>query len=89
MIEKNDWRLQGQEAYLKNVPLYFIPFAPYSPEWDHEHCEFCWAKFYLDGENLKEGYCTMPGNCREARWICPVCYADFKELFGWSQRRTD
>lgn len=83
MIEKDDWRLRGQEDYLQDVPLYFIPFQPISRKWDHEHCEFCWAKFYLHEECLQEGYCTKAENGSGARWICSECYEDFKEMFGW------
>lgn len=87
MVEKDDWRLNGQESYLKDIlkdiPLYFIPFRPLSEQWDHEHCVFCWAKFYLHPECLQEGYCTRPQNSRDADWICPECYEDFKEMFGW------
>ena len=58
MIEKNDWRLQGQEDYLMDAKLHYVRLEPYSEEWEHEHCEFCWEKFSQDGEFLKEGYCT-------------------------------
>ena len=93
MIEKEDWRLTawpvlGREEKLKNIPLYYIPFRTISEEWDHEHCAFCWAKFYLHEECLQEGYCTKPQNSREADWICPECYEDFKEMFGWKVKEA-
>ena len=89
MIEKDDWRLtagpvSGREEELKDIPLYCIPFQPLSENWDHAHCVFCWAKFYPHEECLQEGYCTRPQNCRDADWICPKCYGDFKEMFGWT-----
>ena len=89
MIEKDDWRLavgpiSGQEEKFKNIPLYRIPFRPLSAQWDHEHCAFCWAKFYLQEDHLREGYCTRPQNAADADWICPACYEDFKEMFGWT-----
>lgn len=43
MVDKNDWRLNGQEEYLFGETLYFR-------KWDmsninsHEHCIFCWEK---------------------------------------------
>ena len=89
MIEKDDWRLltgsviRNEDAF-KNIPLYYIPFQPFSEAWDHEHCIFCSAKFYLHEECLQEGYCTQPQNSRDADWICPECYEDFKEMFGWT-----
>lgn len=89
MTEKNDWRLEvgsasGREAELRNITLYRIPFVPLSEEWDHEHCIFCWEKFYLRGAGLKYGYCTGQRNSRDADWICPTCYEDFREMFGWT-----
>ena len=89
MVEKDDWRLTagpvlGNEEKLKNIPLYHIPFRPLSQQWDHEHCVFCWDKFAPLEGCLQEGYCTSPKNERSAFWICPECYGDFKELFGWT-----
>ena len=90
MIKKDDWRLtaglvRGHEEKLKNIPLWYIPFQPLSDRWDHEHCMFCWAKFYNHPECLQEGYCSQPENSPEAMWICPECYADFKDMFGWTR----
>jgi len=80
MIEKDDWRLvagpvSGCEEELKNIPLYYIPFQPLSDKWDHEHCAFCWAKFYLHEECLQEGYCTRPQNSRNATKTSRRCLA--------------
>lgn len=79
MIEKDDWRLQGQEKYLTEVKLIRTPFAPLSKTWDHEHCEFCWAKFSNHEDDLHNGYVTED----KRTWICPECYEDFKEMFRW------
>lgn len=92
IIEKEARRLTsgpvlGLEEQLKNIPIYHIPFRPLSEQWDHGHCIFCWAKFYLHEECLQEGYCTQPQNSRDAVWICPECYADFKEMFGWTLQK--
>lgn len=87
MMPKDDWRRRDQEDYLMGVKLYLTPFTPLSEHWDHEHCEFCWAKFYLHPDHpecLREGYCTAPVNERGARWICPECFRDFREEFGWT-----
>lgn len=88
MVEKDDWRLVagpvcGREEALRHIGLYYIPFQPLSARWDHEHCVFCWAKFYLHPECLQAGYCTAPENTPGADWICPECYEDFKEMFDW------
>ena len=81
MIEKNDWRLQGQEKYLTNRKLMRIPYFRWSKTWDHDHCEFCWDKFSDQPDTLHEGY-TTEDNCY---WICQTCYDDFKEMFKWKE----
>ena len=88
-IEENDWRLQGQERYLKRATLTFRKYRRNSndPDWDHDHCEFCWAKFMVDQPPpiADEGYCTL----HEYRWICSQCFADFQEAFEWEVVETD
>jgi len=77
-----DWRLQGQEKYLKGVtlvPRRYRRSAP-NPNWDHDHCEFCWAKFMVeDAHGLHHGYATHD----DYRWICEKCFEDFKSMFEW------
>ncbi len=80
---EGDWRLRGQENYLMGKKLYFIRFQKHSEEWNHEHCDFCWAKFSDFEGDLHEGYCTGPDNKGSEYWICPECYNDFKDRFGW------
>jgi hypothetical protein len=63
-------------------------------EWDHDHCEFCGARFMdqatrreeeeEDSEVLSEGYVTVEAECD--RWICAECFADFKDEFAWTVR---
>jgi hypothetical protein len=81
MVDKNDWRLVGQEKYLYGATLRWKRYTPPSEEWDHDHCVFCWAKFMdVDRPNiLREGYATED-NCY---WICEQCFGDFKEMFQW------
>jgi hypothetical protein len=45
MINEDDWRLLGQEAYLTGVPFLFRRWSSDNPDWDHDRCVFCWAKF--------------------------------------------
>ncbi len=86
MVEENDWRLTGQEKYLKGVTLYWREYTRWSESWDHDHCEFCWAEFTVEDhpDVLHEGYTTED----EYRWICKKCFEDFKEIFAW-KIRTD
>ena len=83
MISSDDWRLQGQEKFLAGVALHHRRYRthPENPDWDHDHCEFCWAKFQVEDrpDVLHEGYCTAD----EYRWICAGCFEDFRERFAW------
>jgi len=83
MVDPTDWRLQGQEKYLKGVELRWQVYRRYpeKPDWDHDHCEFCWAKFIVEDypDVLHEGCSTLD----EYRWVCKGCFEDFKESFQW------
>jgi hypothetical protein len=80
-VGNQDWRLQGQERYLHGATLRRSTYAPARPSNDHDHCEFCQAKFMISGANgaLSEGYCTPDRH----RWICGGCFDDFREQFNW------
>jgi hypothetical protein len=69
----------GQESYLLGKQLIYKQWIQYQENWDHDHCEFCMAKFSNYKDALHSGYCTMD----ERQWICEDCYNDFKEFFQW------
>ena len=75
----SDWRLQAQERFLKGVALHRTRYRPYREGWDHDHCEFCSAKFSQQLGDLNQGYATTDGY----RWVCERCYLDFKDAFAW------
>jgi hypothetical protein len=77
MIEPNDWRLRDQEDYLMNKELFHKRWVQPQPNWDHEHCDFCWFTFLPTTE--EKGYCTTD----EYWWICENCFNDFKDMFHW------
>ncbi len=81
MSTSNDWRLTNQERYLRGVTLVRQRYAPANPENDHDHCEFCFAKFMVSGEDgsLLEGYSTLD----RQRWVCSECFNDFSSRFAW------
>jgi hypothetical protein len=81
MREPNDWRLRNQLSYFKRAELSWRDYRAFRPGWEHDHCEFCSAKFSEgnDSEALHAGFTT----CDEYRWVCPQCFADFKDLFEW------
>ena len=62
--------------------LHWRSYRQRSAERDHDHCEFCWAKFALAAllpDALHAGYTTED----EYRWICEGCFNDFRERFSW------
>jgi len=77
MIDKNDWRLRGQDQYLANAQLLLSRFDCSIGE--HDHCAFCWEKFSECDEDLHDGYCTLD----KYHWVCKSCFADFKNMFAW------
>jgi len=77
--KSDDWRRQGQKNYLYGANLVIRDYCPPSPKWDHDHCEFCFITFSLQGEDLKRGYST-----KDAHWICEDCFNEFHNEFNWS-----
>jgi len=84
VVDPSDWRLTNQMKFLRGVALVRRPYRRYAknPDWDHDHCAFCWAKFMEgnDPECLHEGYATPD----DYHWICVECFADFREMFEWA-----
>ena len=74
-----DWRLNGQEYSLFQKELHLITFKAWR-SYDHAHCDFCWAKFSENEDDLHSGYATK----NEEHWICESCYNDFKDRFQWT-----
>jgi len=78
--KEQDWRLQGQEKYLQGVTLKFGTWLSNNPANDHDHCEFCSAKFTSSTpDTLHEGYSSID----HYRWVCLVCFNDFSKQFNW------
>ena len=60
MEREHDWRLTGQERFLKGKTFVKKRYTAPSPNWDHDHCAFCWTKF-MENEvpgTFQEGYAT-------------------------------
>lgn len=80
----DDWRLMGQERVLQGATLYWTAYRQPSPNWDHDHCAFCWVRFMERGavtpdDALQEGYCTED----RYHWVCESCAKDFVERFAF------
>ena len=79
--QEQDWRLQGQENYLRLRKLVFKNYSDRTHKSDHDHCEFCGDKFSeLIPESLKSGYTTE----NDYHWICNKCFTDLKDKFEWT-----
>ncbi len=68
---------------MTGIDLCWKTYQRYSQTWDHDHCEFCGAKFAESAQipdALHAGYATLD----EYRWVCEVCFGDFRERFGWN-----
>jgi hypothetical protein len=81
---ETDWRIMGQDKFLQNVTLIHREYRRprMNPNWDHDHCEFCSARFMVEDypDVLHRGYATE----NDYHWICENCFNDFKESFNWT-----
>jgi hypothetical protein len=103
MPAADDWRRRGQDAYLHRARLTWRRYQALSTEWEHEHCDFCWAKF-LDADyadihreqleadpEIQPGYTEAPGGQVPPgqHWICKKCFEDFHAEFEWELVSSD
>ena len=78
----SDWRLNGQERYLRAKTFKFKTYTPYREDWAHDHCAFCWVKiepYPAIAPSIDTGYSTD----EDYYWVCSKCYQDFQESFDW------
>jgi hypothetical protein len=82
--DSNDWRLAVQHDQLKDIAWTWKLYRQPRPEWDHDHCEFCWTKFMEPGtpETFGEGYASS----NDHYWVCRQCFDDFRGMFRWTLR---
>ncbi len=78
-----DWRLTDQDTFLMGATLVHRRYrlSRSDPDWDHDHCAFCWAKFMVEDlpDVLHEGYATPD----DYHWICEQCFRDFQGQYHW------
>ena len=85
---RDDWRIGGQESYLKNKKLKHIKFSRSLVYEDYDQCEFCYDIF--DDPNGNESNNLMAYYEPEKKvWICEQCYNDFKQYFNWTVEEDD
>lgn len=94
---EDEGRLARNEKLLQGAIFVRKAYSPWSPEWEHEHCEFCRAEIAEKGSHwdtadaVHEGY-SAPGPPSDPRddwyWVCPSCFGRFRERLGWSIRQV-
>jgi hypothetical protein len=86
-VEGQDWRLHGQELYLAGARLHSAAHRAPSERGAHDHCEFCNGK--LSGQAGDDVVATGWLTEDRYRWICDVCFADFRESLGFVVTSND
>ncbi|MDR3209135.1 MAG: hypothetical protein LBT36_00710 [Oscillospiraceae bacterium] len=91
--EKDFWMLWAAHTeYLAAAELVREPWVTSErrehpqtpPEYCHDHCELCGAKFSVYADDLREGYVTRePFDGRLYYWICDACAEHFSPVFRW------
>lgn len=74
--------------WLKGVRLKREMYKPSTPNWGHDSCEFCFAKFAEKEEvpdALHEGYASkdIPKRKDGYYWICENCFKEFRNTYKW------
>ena len=89
-MSADDWRLMGQEQLLLGAHLKWMTWKPFRPGWDHDHCAFCTDEIADAplGEYTKYNAAWVT-SADEYHWVCPVCFEDFRESFGWIIETAD
>lgn len=94
-VPADDWR-RGQPGAPKGTRFRWREYVAPKPEWNHDHCLFCWAKFVPRSEEGKEwlsrdthtiyfaGYATVEPSGSGFEWVCPSCFDDFAAELDFS-----
>jgi hypothetical protein len=81
--EQEDWRLSNGGDFLNDLAFSKQAYTRYREDWDHDHCELCFAEFVeppsVEEGVLFKGYCTND----RYRWVCEGCFNDFKTHYRW------
>jgi hypothetical protein len=105
MPAPDDWRRMGQEAYLLSATLTWKRYQALSPEWEREHCEFCFRSSWTQSRVPATPRCSATrrtiaptpaitnvedsGRPAGKWWVCEECLGDFKDEFGWRVVESD
>jgi hypothetical protein len=86
-ISENDWRFLNAE-FLRGQKFRFKLYVPPRPEWDHDHCVGCWAKFMEKaGREIEQSGYAVTAECEKGQdyyWICASCFVALKDQLEWA-----
>lgn len=71
--------IQQYQGFLSGKRMTYRIFIS-TPDQDHEHCNFCGAKFSPRERDLWFGYAPSDASS----WVCPECFALYRESYGFS-----
>jgi hypothetical protein len=79
-----DWRLTNQETYLAGRTLVWRTWTSDRPDWDHDHCSFCWSEISDQpvGDHVSWNAAWVTSD-DQYHWVCPDCFNDFAPTFRW------
>lgn len=75
--DNQDWRDRGQGKYFAGVVFTLQTYQPPSAQWDHEHCEYCFAKITADS-TIADSHQVAYASADKRWWVCETCFADFR-----------
>lgn len=82
---EEDWRIEAGGDEVRGRAFAFRSYTPPRPDWDHDHCELCGAKFMQGGAHgsLAEGFATpCDGSPGSFSWACESCWNDLNATLG-------
>jgi hypothetical protein len=86
-----DWRVGLGPVERHRLFRADLRFVEYEGQNEHEHCAFCWNKFYLppddpshrgDREYLLYGFATED----ESDWVCEPCYYALRDILDFTAK---
>jgi hypothetical protein len=80
MTDKLDY-LRALEGYGWRRAPWARP--PNNPEWDHDHCVACWAKF---SDNVPDAFRKghTHGVAPAEEWVCDECFSRLAKELRWT-----
>ncbi len=91
MQDREQYWYPGAEQGWVGARFRHKQYYRWSKNWDHDHCNFCWAVFEDPNDpnrapdSLREGYAQAATESHpdDYEWVCDVCFAAFKDRCAW------